>query len=369
MRVTFVLPPLSPSGGIRVVAIYAERLRRRGHQVVVVSPTPSPPSLRRRLREWLRGQHEPKVTFFDGLGVDLRVLSHPAPVLDADVPDADVVVATWFATAPEVLALSPAKGKKMYFLQGYEGVIPFVSPEEVDATWRLPMQKIVVAEWLADLARERFGDATAICVPNSVDTQLFFAPERGKQARPTAGFIYAYAPLKGSDIAIEAVRDAKDKLPDLRVVAFGTQVAKSDLPMPPFVEYTIDPPQERIRELYAQCDVFLQASRTEGFGLPILEAMACRTPVVATPAGAAPALLREGGGKLVAHEDPAAMSAALLEIVGLREPQWLARSEEAYRIATSYSWDDATVAFEAALRSVAGESAGDMLQAAATPGG
>ncbi|HEY9598179.1 MAG TPA: glycosyltransferase family 1 protein, partial [Cyanophyceae cyanobacterium] len=37
MKITFVLPFAGLSGGIRVVAIYAERLRKRGHDVLVVS--------------------------------------------------------------------------------------------------------------------------------------------------------------------------------------------------------------------------------------------------------------------------------------------------------------------------------------------
>ncbi|HEY3594954.1 MAG TPA: glycosyltransferase family 4 protein [Polyangiaceae bacterium] len=352
MRITFVLPPLTLSGGIRVIAIYAERLQRRGHRVVVVTPAMPKAPLRRRVRAWILGktQGPPQVTFFDGTGVDLRHLLHPPPITDRDVPEADVVIATWFATAPAVLGLPLTKGKKVYFLQGYEGVIPFVSAEEVDATWRLPIRKIVVAEWLRDLARDRFGDDTAVCVPNSVDPKLFFAPPRGKQAQPTIGFIFAHAPLKGTDIAIRAAVEAKKKLPDLRVIAFGTELPSSPLVLPAFVEFVHRPPQPKIRELYAQCDVFLQPSRTDGFGLPILEAMACRTPVVASPAGAAPALLRQGGGKLVPAEDPVAMAAAAAELCALSDADWRTRSDEAYRIATSYSWDDATVAFEAALQ-------------------
>src|SRR5882724_4285627 len=99
MRITFVLPPLTLSGGIRVVAIYAERLQQRGHRVVVVSPAMPKEPLRRRVRDFLQGKDQApsKVTFFDGLGVDLRYLPHPPPVIDADVPDGDVVVATWYA--------------------------------------------------------------------------------------------------------------------------------------------------------------------------------------------------------------------------------------------------------------------------------
>ena len=53
MRVTFVLPRAGMSGGFRVVAIYADRLQRRGHEVKVVStPAPQPP-LRSRVKRLL----------------------------------------------------------------------------------------------------------------------------------------------------------------------------------------------------------------------------------------------------------------------------------------------------------------------------
>ena len=45
MRVTFVLPYAGMTGGNRVLAIYAERLHRRGHEVTVVSE----PQAQRRL--------------------------------------------------------------------------------------------------------------------------------------------------------------------------------------------------------------------------------------------------------------------------------------------------------------------------------
>jgi len=91
------------------------------------------------------------------------------------------------------------------------------------------------------------------------------------------------------------------------------------------------------------------ASRTEGFGLPILEAMACRTPVIATPVGAAPELIGPGGGRLVANEDPASMAEAIVDIARMPEFDWSAMSDCAYETATRYTWDDATEAFERAL--------------------
>ncbi|MGC8714943.1 MAG: glycosyltransferase [Leptodesmis sp.] len=53
-----------------------------------------------------------------------------------------------------------------------------------------------------------------------------------------------------------------------------------------------------MRDYYSACDAWLFPSRYEAVGLPILEAMACRTPVIGTPAGIAPEMLSDGAGIL-----------------------------------------------------------------------
>src|SRR6266571_713679 len=180
MRVTFVLPHAGMSGGSRVLAIYADRLHRRGHEVTVVSIPQARRSLLGKLKSLVRGNGwpvntEPEPSYFDGISVRHHVLRSARPVIEHDVPDADIVLATFWRTAPWVAALSPRKGAKAILLQGHEICPGLEIPEEpeIDAAWRLPLHKIVISKWLLELARDRFGDSNVHHVPNSVDTKQF----------------------------------------------------------------------------------------------------------------------------------------------------------------------------------------------------
>ena len=77
--------------------------------------------------------------------------------------------------------------------------------------------------------------------------------------------------------------------------------------------------------------------------------MACRTPVIATPAGAAPELITEGGGVLVPPEDPESFAAAIEKVCGLSDSEWRAMSDRARTVASSHTWEHSVPLFEAAL--------------------
>jgi glycosyltransferase involved in cell wall biosynthesis len=119
--------------------------------------------------------------------------------------------------------------------------------------------------------------------------------------------------------------------------------------LPPGTEYNNAPTQDQLKEFYSKCDAWLFSSRSEGFGLPILEAMACGTPVIGTPAGAAPELLAGGGGILVKPEDPEDMAKAIEQICQMPDAEWRAMSKIALETVIHYTWEDATNLFEAAL--------------------
>ncbi len=290
-------------------------------------------------------------SYFDPVEVEHRVIESYRPITDRDLPDADVVVASWWETAEWVAKLSSRKGAKAYLIQQMESNFPGQPGDRIEATWRLPMQKIVVSQWLTEVARDRFGDSTSIIVPNGIDLDLFHAPHRGKQPRPTVGFLYApYNPHKGTATALSAIDAASRHIPGLRVRAFGFDDLARSAPLPPGSEYYRKPPQHTLRDIYAGCDVWLCTSTSEGYHLPPHEAMACRCPVVSTRVGGPVDLIEDGvTGYLVDVNNTNGLTNGLIEILGLPEPAWQRMSEAAYERVKNFTWEKATILFERAL--------------------
>ncbi|MBR0685658.1 glycosyltransferase family 4 protein [Bradyrhizobium manausense] len=356
MDITFILPEANMSGGTRVVAIYARELMLRGHKVRVIAPPQWRMSFSGKIKRWLRGRGWPSEntipneSYLDHSGVDLRILRERRPVTDRDVPDGDVVIATWWETAEWVNALSLSKGAKVYFIQHHE-VFSYVAVERSRATYRLAFHKIVIANWLKRVMEDEYQDANVDLVPNSVDRKQFFASRRTKQPVPTVGLLYALAEFKGLDVALDAVRRVRQRLPQTRLICFGTQSPTQDLPLIEGAEFFPSPPQAEIRQIYSRCDVWITASRSEGFNLPAMEAMACRTPVVSTRTGWPEEAVRSGWNGWLADVGNVDELAHGLEWVLTRSnEEWETLSDNALATVAATSWEISTDLFEQSLR-------------------
>jgi glycosyltransferase involved in cell wall biosynthesis len=77
--------------------------------------------------------------------------------------------------------------------------------------------------------------------------------------------------------------------------------------------------------------------------------MACRTPVIAARAGAAPELLAEGGGVLLDSLNASAMADAMERLLTLQAPDWRRLADQARAVAVVHNWDASVRLFEAAL--------------------
>lgn len=98
--------------------------------------------------------------------------------------------------------------------------------------------------------------------------------------------------------------------------------------------------QSLLPAIYAAADLLVMPSRIEGFGLPVLEAMACGTPVVCSRAASLP----EVGGDAVAYFDPADpqdLARAIEQVLGSKELQLTLRAKGLDR-AKQFTWEEAT---------------------------
>jgi glycosyltransferase involved in cell wall biosynthesis len=356
MKITFVMSVAEENGGTRVVGYYAEKLLGLGHDVTVISRLPPAGSPLQRIKGRLRGhpRHSASRTrFLDPLGSRHIQLGYGGPLRPEDVPEADIIIATWWRTAFEVAIMPPEKGKKIYFVQHHE-VFSHLPYDLSAGSYYLPLKKITIAQWLVDTMAELYSDTDVVLVPNGVDSSEFCAPKRERNTRPTLGLMYSTVGFKGTDVALETIKKVKKAIPDLRVVAFGTQTPKRNMPLPDDATFHRSPSAKDLVGIYASCDVWLSASRSEGFGLPVLEAMACRTPVVATRTGVAPDIIVPGkNGYLADVNDSAALAEGVQQVLSCNSVDWGAMSDAARKSAEAYSWETSTKRFEAALRAIA----------------
>jgi glycosyltransferase involved in cell wall biosynthesis len=352
MRINIIIPPMNKSGGNKVVAIYAKILARRGHSVTVISPINRQPTMKEQLKSFLKNGHSIKYvpreeSFFELMDVPVKCLDRPGPIRANDVPDADILLACFWVVARWIHDFPENKGKKIHFIQGYE-TEPGVNSALIDEAWRLPMKKIVISDWLEKIARGRFHDTDCSIVPNRVDFDFFSAPPRQKQDVLTVGFVFSDTWCKASNLAIEACKIVRNSVPNLKVLVFGEKPPK-ETPLPDTWETFWNPKQDEIPRIYSQCDVWLWPNKQEGFGLPILEAMACRTPVIGTPAGAAPELLADGRGIIVEFDNPGQMADAAMRINNMTDPEWISMSSAAFNFARGKSWEDSARMLEGVL--------------------
>ena len=335
MRVTFLVAALDNGGGVRVLAHYAQGLMQMGHTVLVVSPAPFPYGRLNRLKNavlpYMKGRPS---NHFDRLGVPVKMLRRHRTVKANDVPDADVIVATWWETAVWLSNFPNSKGRKVHFVQGYE--IWNGRKQDVDETLNLPNFKITISKWLASIL-VGLGLPAPEIIPNGLDSELFSVPSRKRPSQPMVGFVHTNNSMKGADIAIEAIQIAQKTHPNLQVIAFGHSPPQSPINLRNMT-FIVSPAQEELSAIYGSCTAWLFPSREEGFGLPILEAIACGTPVIACPSGAAPEILENGGGALLKTFEPDEMAAAIMEYIGLDDKEWNNASIQSIQISKNYLW-------------------------------
>ncbi len=355
LNVTFVMYQPFLAGGTRVIAAHARWLRARGHIVRLISQ-PVLPSWKATASFWLRGKSwsglKKQSPYLSDLMDVYEVLDSHRAVTTEDVPDADVIVANFWRTAPWVKALPASKGRKVYLVQD-AGVLG-ETMEQIVNTWKMGLRVIVISEWLAEEVR-KYAPQEIDVVPNGVDTSVFrcLAP-RIKPNQHRIGYVYSSDRIKGSDICTRAVGLVRQRVPELDVVGFGARPPSRQDEIPFRAQFQWNIRDSTTRDIYASCSYWLFGSRRESFGLPILEAMGCGTPVIAASSAAAPEILRNGGGRLVPVNDAEAMAEEIFSGLSQSREDWQLKSNAAVQTAARFDLKASCEKFEAALLRASG---------------
>ena len=132
---------------------------------------------------------------------------------------------------------------------------------------------------------------------------------------------------KGIDVLLEGFAQIQNAQPLLRLVLAGDGPLRpqfenlaSSLGIAERVDFLGRQNRCQVIDLLRGCEIFVLASRSEPFGIVLLEAMACQKPIISTRVGGIPEIIKDkGNGILIPPDNPAALAKALTLL--LDDPQ------------------------------------------------
>ena len=216
----------------------------------------------------------------------------------------------------------PVAGKLAVILPWEYGGVPRVWIEQirrnVDELW-------VPSNFVREVfIRNGLDPERVVVIPNGYDPRVF-RPE-GPSLRPQGSrdfiflFIGGAIRRKGIDLLFQAYRSAfsVDQSVSLILVVSGSTGAyqrsswladiraATDSSMFPHTHTMVDAIDDAtLSSLYRGCDAFVLPYRGEGFGMPLLEAMACGKPVITTAEGPSKDFCDESSGYLISAKEEA----------------------------------------------------------------
>jgi glycosyltransferase involved in cell wall biosynthesis len=160
-------------------------------------------------------------------------------------------------------------------------------------------------------------------------------------------------PSKGFDLLVETWRQVADAHPDWRLRIFGEGSMRADLEQQIadvglIGRVTLEGHSTSLQSEMAKASLFVLSSRAEGYGMVLVEAMACGVPVVSTDCPTGPRDIITPGldGILVPNKDVDALARAVNEVIELDHDARLkmgaaarAKAEERSQSSVADEWD------------------------------
>jgi glycosyltransferase involved in cell wall biosynthesis len=209
---------------------------------------------------------------------------------------------------------------------------------------------VAISQAQLDAAPPEMGEGRVVHNPIDVG-EWPFAADKGEAVL----WIGRMSPDKGPDRAIAAARGADVPLVLAGPVQPGQEAYFAEHVEPHLgddgVEYVGEADSSRKRELYTQARALLMPIRwPEPFGLVMVEAMACGTPVIAFPEGSAPEIVEDGRTGFLAG-DEREMAAAIGRLDEIDPAECRRSCEERFGV------DTVVEGYEAVYRAAASTAA------------
>ena len=172
-------------------------------------------------------------------------------------------------------------------------------------------------------------------IHNGVDLDLFRPDPSESGDQPFVAVVGNQDPRKNIHTLLEAFPRFRARMRPCRLVMVGPGRRPGDkLPAVDFIGYL---QEEALASLYRRALMVVQPSIYEGFGLPVLEAMACGAPVACADI----AVFREVAGECARYFDPrsATSIAQAMEELARDEVLRARLSSDGIARAARFSWD------------------------------
>ncbi len=342
MNVTFLLPARGRSGGIRVTVEMANKLLARGYTVRVAYHDETNILSFQGLKSLVRdvvigaiaGKNSDFIHEFKGKVEAFKSLE------DLSYERGEILIAVGVYFIPQLLALK-ADVIKLRYDHGLPGDVNDPLYEHL----RMPIDTICVSEGIVPIVERELGRKVLGVVPNGIDTdQYYLEPGPTKDG---IGTIWATQYEKAPEETMELLQAIKRELPGTPLRVFGRPNRPQGLSPK---EYARFPSIDQSRRLYNSCMLWLITSRSEGFSLPTLEAMACGAVVISSNHMNASKLIDDGlNGFIVPFGDTEGFIAKIKE-VRADEALRIRISEKARETVQQYSWDRSADKMETVLK-------------------
>ncbi len=230
----------------------------------------------------------------------------------------------------------------------------------------------IVGGHLRQLLTDKFGveDKNITEVPIFFDWQAWqhkpFASDFGKRWQGNFVFLVVgrLVPVKQIDEIIRALAQVVEIEPKVKLIIIGEGPMAGklaslvhELGLDKQVEFVSWQSEEELVNYYRAADCLVQASEQEGYGLALLEALACQLPVITTPVGVARQVVKDGENGLVVKDNDDLVRMMKLVVVNREMLNKFKNNTRKYlsllpskdEVLSKYyqSWERAAVSFQA----------------------